>query len=146
MGTVTLGTPTPTRRAAPTVRENCVLSFFQFANNRNPIQAAGTPSTGRASRRGRATTIGSRQRRVTTEALVLFSPGPCIAHLVHLMLESAAGEKKVVGDVYALEYIAQVPTTFNKITSGLLKWLTMPVQLHRGVKPPKKAWATWRTY
>ena len=64
--------------------------------------------------------------------------GPCRSHICHIILSDGAAEKDVIGDIYALEYVSQVPHIQTKIIMGARRWLRRRLKLYWGVSPPQQ--------
>jgi len=56
----------------------------------------------------------------------------CCVHVSHLIIEEGTDEKKLVGDIHAVQFISHVTSIFNRSVAAARAWLRKYLQLQDG--------------
>jgi hypothetical protein len=79
-----------------------------------------------------------RKMKATHERLgsnILYVKGHCVGHVGHLIIEDGMSEKEVIGDMHAIQYIAHIPSTFNRMVATARRFILEHLELHSGPPP-----------
>jgi len=59
----------------------------------------------------------------------------CVVHILRLIMVGSTRESVLVGDLYAIEYIAHLPTHYQTMVSAFRSWVRARLQLVAGDPP-----------